>query len=150
MERGNTIRLPVLVVMAALGLTTISAVAGDNSTDTSASDIPKHVCSRQALPCRPGIMLPTWEPIDNISTMDRAARAFVYLLALVYLFLGVSIIADRFMSAIEVITSSERTITHYRWAIHSLQVSYSHSQLLQRHRSVVPLHCFIVGNSTVQ
>ena len=114
MERGNTIRLPVLVVMAALGLTTISAVAGDNSTDTSASDIPKHVCSRQALPCRPGIMLPTWEPIDNISTMDRAARAFVYLLALVYLFLGVSIIADRFMSAIEVITSSERTITHYR------------------------------------
>jgi len=98
----------VLVVLVVLGATAISTVAGDNAT------VEHHVCSRQARACRPGIMLPTWNPIGNISWMDRAARAIVYLLALVYLFLGVSIIADRFMSAIEVITSSEREVTIYK------------------------------------
>jgi len=117
MERGNSIQLPVLVVIVVLGVTAVTAVAGDNGTETSASNIPatdEHVCSRQARACQPGIMLPIWQPNDNISMMDRAARAVVYLLALVYLFLGVSIIADRFMSAIEVITSSEREVTVYK------------------------------------
>ena len=107
MGRGSTIRLPVFVVIVVLGVTMISAVAGDNVTE-------EEVCSRKARACQRGIMLPIWQPIENISMMDRAARAVVYLLALVYLFLGVSIIADRFMSAIEVITSSEREVTVYK------------------------------------
>jgi len=96
-------------MMVLVGMSMISVVAGGNSTVKE-----KEVCSRKVRPCVPGIMLPTWEPIGNISTMDRAARAVVYLLALVYLFLGVSIIADRFMSSIEVITSSERQVTVYK------------------------------------
>ena len=111
MERGSRIRLSVVIIVVVLGVTTISAVAGDNTT---AAATPKHVCSRKARACQPGIMLPNWEPIHNISMMDCAARATVYLLALVYLFLGVSIIADRFMSSIEVITSSEREVTIYK------------------------------------
>jgi len=108
-------RLRVLAVVVVLAVTAVSAVAGDNTTTTAAAGGKvEHVCSRTARPCRPGIMLPTWDPVHNISTMDRAARAVVYLLALVYLFLGVSIIADRFMSSIEVITSSERQVTIYK------------------------------------
>ncbi|XP_062296094.1 sodium/calcium exchanger 3 isoform X8 [Scomber scombrus] len=42
---------------------------------------------------------------------DKIARVIVYFVALIYMFLGVSIIADRFMAAIEVITSQEREIT---------------------------------------
>ena len=42
---------------------------------------------------------------------DRVARAVVYFLSLFYMFLGVSIIADRFMSSIEVITAKEREVT---------------------------------------
>lgn len=60
--------------------------------------------------CKNGIMIPMWTPADNISTGDKAARAIVYFLTLGYLFLGVSIIADRFMASIEVITSKEREI----------------------------------------
>ncbi|XP_053191347.1 sodium/calcium exchanger 3 isoform X4 [Scomber japonicus] len=41
---------------------------------------------------------------------DKIARVIVYFVALIYMFLGVSIIADRFMAAIEVITSQEREI----------------------------------------
>ena len=67
-------------------------------------------CSRIATPCRKGVALPKWEPAENLSTGDQAARAIVYFSALVFMFLGVSIIADRFMAAIEVITSKEKEV----------------------------------------
>ncbi|XP_067413391.1 sodium/calcium exchanger 2 isoform X1 [Emydura macquarii macquarii] len=60
--------------------------------------------------CQPGVLLPVWEP-DNPSFGDKAARAIVYFVAMMYMFLGVSIIADRFMASIEVITSKEKEIT---------------------------------------
>ncbi|XP_075964635.1 sodium/calcium exchanger 3 isoform X2 [Anarhichas minor] len=41
---------------------------------------------------------------------DKIARVIVYFVAMIYMFLGVSIIADRFMAAIEVITSQEREL----------------------------------------
>uniref|UniRef100_H3CWS0 Solute carrier family 8 member 1b n=1 Tax=Tetraodon nigroviridis TaxID=99883 RepID=H3CWS0_TETNG len=66
-------------------------------------------CSK-AEKCTAGVILPVWEP-PNPSFGDKVARATVYFVALVYMFLGVSIIADRFMASIEVITSQEREIT---------------------------------------
>ncbi|XP_032980576.1 sodium/calcium exchanger 1 isoform X6 [Rhinolophus ferrumequinum] len=60
--------------------------------------------------CKKGVILPIWEPQDP-SFGDKIARATVYFVAMVYMFLGVSIIADRFMSSIEVITSQEKEIT---------------------------------------
>ena len=62
--------------------------------------------------CLEGIVLPTWgDPDADVSTGIRVARAFVYCVVLMYFFLGVSIIADRFMAAIEIITSKEKDIT---------------------------------------
>ncbi|CAH2325133.1 sodium calcium exchanger 1-like [Pelobates cultripes] len=66
--------------------------------------------STQTGECSDGVVLPAWLPHPP-STGDRAARAIVYFVALVYMFLGMSIIADRFMASIEVITSQERRIT---------------------------------------
>ncbi|KAJ8408921.1 hypothetical protein AAFF_G00247390 [Aldrovandia affinis] len=60
--------------------------------------------------CSEGVVLPMWNP-QNPSAGDKVARAIVYFVALIYMFLGMSIIADRFMSSIEVITSQEREIT---------------------------------------
>lgn len=61
--------------------------------------------------CYPGIVLPTWgDPNIAVSTGIRVARASVYCIVLMYFFLGVSIIADRFMAAIEIITSQEKDI----------------------------------------
>uniref|UniRef100_A0A3P8QS01 Calx-beta domain-containing protein n=1 Tax=Astatotilapia calliptera TaxID=8154 RepID=A0A3P8QS01_ASTCA len=56
------------------------------------------------------MVLPVWNP-QNPSVGDKVARAIVYFVALIYMFLGMSIIADRFMSSIEVITSQEKEIT---------------------------------------
>uniref|UniRef100_A0A3B3DIT8 Solute carrier family 8 member 1b n=2 Tax=Oryzias melastigma TaxID=30732 RepID=A0A3B3DIT8_ORYME len=69
----------------------------------------KSECSK-AEECSSGVILPVWEP-QNPSFGDKVARATVYFVALVYMFLGVSIIADRFMASIEVITSQEKEIT---------------------------------------
>lgn len=63
----------------------------------------KRTCSDTVV-CKPGILLPVWLPL-NPPLAEQAARAIVYFLGLMYLFLGVSIIADRFMASIEVITS---------------------------------------------
>ncbi|KAK9540975.1 hypothetical protein VZT92_003390 [Zoarces viviparus] len=60
--------------------------------------------------CVEGVILPVWKP-ENPAFPDRLARATVYFVGLAYMFLGVSIIADRFMASIEVITSQERQIT---------------------------------------
>uniref|UniRef100_A0A8C6L0C7 Solute carrier family 8 member 1b n=1 Tax=Nothobranchius furzeri TaxID=105023 RepID=A0A8C6L0C7_NOTFU len=78
-------------------------------SSVSAVSTNKSECSK-AEQCVKGVMLPVWEP-QNPSSGDKVARATVYFVALVYMFLGVSIIADRFMASIEVITSQEKEIT---------------------------------------
>uniref|UniRef100_A0A3Q3BE90 Calx-beta domain-containing protein n=1 Tax=Kryptolebias marmoratus TaxID=37003 RepID=A0A3Q3BE90_KRYMA len=60
--------------------------------------------------CKPGILLPVWLPL-NPPIGEQAGRAIIYFLGLMYMFLGVSIIADRFMASIEVITSQEKQVT---------------------------------------
>ncbi|OQR69661.1 sodium/calcium exchanger 1-like, partial [Tropilaelaps mercedesae] len=57
--------------------------------------------------CKNGLILPVWSPVEPLSMGDRWARGLVYFLGLCYFFVGISIIADRFMAAIEVITSLE-------------------------------------------
>lgn len=60
--------------------------------------------------CQPGLLLSVWLPQDHLTVGDRIARGAVYFLVLVYLFIGVSIVSDRFMAAIEVITSKEKEV----------------------------------------
>ncbi|XP_052106299.1 sodium/calcium exchanger 3-like isoform X1 [Mytilus californianus] len=67
-------------------------------------------CSRNSTPCQDGTLFKAWSPIHNLSPGDQVARAIVYFVSMIYLFLGVSIVADRFMAAIEVITSKEKEI----------------------------------------
>ncbi|KAJ7995222.1 hypothetical protein DPEC_G00242300 [Dallia pectoralis] len=64
----------------------------------------------ESVVCRPGIVLPVWMPLSP-GLGDQVARAVVYFSCLMYMFLGVSIIADRFMASIEVITSQEKEVT---------------------------------------
>uniref|UniRef100_A0A3Q2PCC3 Solute carrier family 8 member 1b n=1 Tax=Fundulus heteroclitus TaxID=8078 RepID=A0A3Q2PCC3_FUNHE len=82
----------------------INLISIDNVLSTNKTE-----CSKPE-ECVNGVLLPIWEP-QNPSFGDKVARATVYFVALVYMFLGVSIIADRFMASIEVITSQEKEIT---------------------------------------
>ncbi|KAF4529016.1 hypothetical protein B566_EDAN016865 [Ephemera danica] len=75
------------------------------------SDVSASGGSNHTSKCEDGLIVPMWMPQDNLSTGDRIARGLVYFFSMVYLFIGVSIIADRFMASIEVITSKEKEIT---------------------------------------
>lgn len=60
--------------------------------------------------CKDGLLLPMWRPDANLTVGDRFSRGLVYFLVMCYLFLGVSIVSDRFMAAIEKITAIEKTV----------------------------------------
>lgn len=64
-----------------------------------------------SIACVDGLLIPCWRPLDAVSVAEKVGRGLVYFLALAYLFIGVSIISDRFMAAIEVITSQEREVS---------------------------------------
>ncbi|XP_034941333.1 sodium/calcium exchanger 1 [Chelonus insularis] len=66
--------------------------------------------SKYTANCSEGLMIPLWYPVDDLSLTDIIIRGTVYFLFLIYLFIGVSIISDRFMAAIEVITSQEKEL----------------------------------------
>lgn len=106
------LRLAVITVILLLKLHPSSAGAPpEPSVAGSVSAVStNHSSCGDAEVCSKGVLLPVWEP-QNPSFGDKVARATVYFVALVYMFLGVSIIADRFMASIEVITSQEKEIT---------------------------------------
>ncbi|KAM8920936.1 sodium/calcium exchanger 3 isoform 2-T2 [Pelodytes ibericus] len=86
----------------------VDAVSGAAATGHPPSAGKNNTCSG-SFDCKEGVILPIWYP-ENPSLGDKIARVIVYFVAMIYMFLGVSIIADRFMASIEVITSQEREI----------------------------------------
>ncbi|XP_056104680.1 sodium/calcium exchanger 1a isoform X7 [Rhinichthys klamathensis goyatoka] len=90
------------------------ATAGGSKTSLDVDTSPNETSSQEtcggSFECKEGVILPMWMP-NNPSFGDKLARATVYFVGLFYMFLGVSIIADRFMASIEVITSQEKEIT---------------------------------------
>nr|XP_046233366.1 sodium/calcium exchanger 1a isoform X6 [Scatophagus argus] len=85
------------------------AAGGSGLTLKSNNTLSNRTCGGST-DCIEGVILPVWKP-ENPAFPDRLARATIYFVGLVFMFLGVSIIADRFMASIEVITSQERQIT---------------------------------------
>ncbi|XP_051238111.1 sodium/calcium exchanger 1a isoform X1 [Dicentrarchus labrax] len=87
-----------------------SAAGGSTLTLNSNNTLSNRTTCGGVTVCIEGVILPIWTPQNPVFT-DRLARATIYFVGLAYMFLGVSIIADRFMASIEVITSQERQIT---------------------------------------
>uniref|UniRef100_A0A8C7HJ89 Solute carrier family 8 member 1a n=1 Tax=Oncorhynchus kisutch TaxID=8019 RepID=A0A8C7HJ89_ONCKI len=107
-----TLQLTVLLAVFSSEITFVTAVNSNPSlgTNSSIGNQTNKKCDSLGTECKVGVILPIWLP-ENPSFGDKLARATVYFVALFYMFLGVSIIADRFMASIEVITSQEREIT---------------------------------------
>uniref|UniRef100_UPI0037E89A12 sodium/calcium exchanger 1a n=1 Tax=Semicossyphus pulcher TaxID=241346 RepID=UPI0037E89A12 len=105
----STFRLLFLLIVISIHLP-YSAAGGSTQALSSNSTISNSTKCGGSVKCIEGVILPVWKP-ENPAFPDRLARATIYFVGLAYMFLGVSIIADRFMSSIEVITSQERQIT---------------------------------------
>uniref|UniRef100_A0AAZ3RG40 Calx-beta domain-containing protein n=1 Tax=Oncorhynchus tshawytscha TaxID=74940 RepID=A0AAZ3RG40_ONCTS len=108
---GSSSSYPACLWLGLLSVATAFLCAEGDRTTPSPATIDSHnaTCSEGTSRCKSGIVLPIWYPEDP-SMGDKMARVIVYFVAMIYMFLGVSIIADRFMAAIEVITSQEKEI----------------------------------------
>uniref|UniRef100_A0A0N4ZSW9 Sodium/calcium exchanger 1 n=1 Tax=Parastrongyloides trichosuri TaxID=131310 RepID=A0A0N4ZSW9_PARTI len=73
--------------------------------------------------CIDGLIVPIWRPFLDLTFEDRFLRGVIYFIIIAYMFLGVSIVADRFMSSIEVITSMERTVMVKRPGLEPMKVT---------------------------
>ncbi|KAK6291723.1 hypothetical protein J4Q44_G00375080 [Coregonus suidteri] len=100
----------LLLFLSSMLLLSLPSPALAGSTPPSEGGNVKANCTATGDPCQEGVVLPIWNP-QSPSVGDKVARAIVYFVAMIYMFLGMSIIADRFMSSIEVITSQEKEIT---------------------------------------
>ena len=102
LEFKNSIRATLYLGVLILVVSYVQAA--DNDTD-----------NRQGLPegvnCGDGLVVPIWTPYTDLSIGDRFGRGLLYTLLMVYLFIGVSIVSDRFMESIEMITAQEKEVT---------------------------------------
>ncbi|CAH1792467.1 unnamed protein product [Owenia fusiformis] len=110
---GTLQRVPLVLgcclLLVYLGSQPVMAQNVSTTTTIAPDPLKKEKCTMDVEKCKKGLVIPLWEPAV-MSAGDQAARAIVYFSALLFTFLGVSIIADRFMASIEVITSKERTV----------------------------------------
>ncbi|XP_037947157.1 sodium/calcium exchanger 3-like [Teleopsis dalmanni] len=89
--------------------TTLTLAQNTEENTTPISNVTALPATQEDI-CKDGLILKVWKPQDNITIGDRVARGLCYFIAMVYLFIGVSIASDRFMAAIEVITSKEKEV----------------------------------------
>ena len=66
--------------------------------------------SGKNLECDSGTFLPVWEPQLAVAEGTIALRGTIYLLSMYYLFVGIAYVADKFMAAIEMITSTKKEV----------------------------------------
>ena len=92
-----------LLAVAAIAVSATADAA--NFTLKSDSGVPEGVN------CGDGLVVPIWRPYENLSGGDRFCRGLLYILLMVYLFIGVSIVSDRFMESIEMITAQEKEVS---------------------------------------
>ena len=65
----------------------------------------------QGVNCGDGLLIPIWRPYTKLTGGDRFGRGLLYILLMVYLFIGVGIVSDRFMESIEMITAQEKEVS---------------------------------------
>lgn len=105
-RHGTEIAILIFILYAAsASVNGLSVTFSDNNTKVESLD-----WADEKTVCVKGLLLPVWQPQENLTLQDLVIRGTVYFSILVYLFIGVSIVSDRFMAAIEVITSKEKEV----------------------------------------
>jgi len=93
-----------MLVFALMGAFVASVLAEEEeaaSTDASAG-----------INCDDGLVVPLWTvPKAGLSPGDRFGRGLLYAVLMLYLFIGVAIVSDKFMESIEMITAQEKEVS---------------------------------------
>ena len=109
---SSSIRGLMLAGLVILALTTTVTNAqddGDDDDDEEGSAVDTGI--PEGVNCGDGLLIPIWKPYDNLSGGDRFGRGVLYIILMVWLFIGVAIVSDRFMESIEMITAQEKEVS---------------------------------------
>ena len=108
---SSSIRGLMLAGLVILALTTTVTNAQDDGDDDDEEGSAVDSGIPEGVNCGDGLLIPIWKPYDNLSGGDRFGRGVLYIILMVWLFIGVAIVSDRFMESIEMITAQEKEVS---------------------------------------
>merc|ERR1719197_717810 len=86
-----------------------NADADDDGDDVE--DAPALEEEPTGINCEDGLVVPLWPVGDGLAPGDRFGRGLLYATLMLYLFIGVAIVSDKFMESIEMITAQEKEMS---------------------------------------
>jgi len=84
---------------------------GKQEEETPTEGVKKKSEGMEGVNCEDGLMIPLWPGTDSMAIGDRFGRGLLYAVLMLYLFIGVAIVSDKFMESIEMITAQEKEIS---------------------------------------
>merc|ERR1712147_515431 len=82
-----------------------------NGDDDDADDGEVEDAGSEGINCEDGLVVPLWPVGDGLAPGDRFGRGLLYATLMLYLFIGVAIVSDKFMESIEMITAQEKEMS---------------------------------------
>ena len=94
-----------LLLLALMGALMASTWAQEESDDNHEE------VESTGINCDDGLVIPLWPGTDDMTIGDRFGRGLLYATLMLYLFIGVAIVSDKFMESIEMITAQEKEMS---------------------------------------
>jgi len=101
-----------VIALALLGLLApaLAQEGGEVEEAPASTEAPKAE-EGTGINCDEGLLIPLWPGTDDMSSGDRFGRGLLYAVLMLYLFIGVAIVSDKFMESIEMITAQEKEVS---------------------------------------
>jgi len=95
-----------------LGLLVVGTFAtADDDTEEDGDEGDAAADENTGINCDDGLVIPLWPGTDQMSIGDRFGRGLLYAVLMLWLFIGVAIVSDKFMESIEMITAQEKEVS---------------------------------------
>jgi len=95
-----------------LGLLVVGTFAtADEDTEEDGDEGDAAADENTGINCDDGLVIPLWPGTDQMSIGDRFGRGLLYAVLMLWLFIGVAIVSDKFMESIEMITAQEKEVS---------------------------------------
>jgi len=98
------------MLLGLLVVGTIATAADDNDEDGEEGEDATEE-ENTGINCDDGLVIPLWPGTDEMSPGDRFGRGLLYGVLMLWLFIGVAIVSDKFMESIEMITAQEKEVS---------------------------------------
>merc|ERR1711963_628538 len=107
----SSIRGALLAGLLILAISATSTHAQEEAAETAVEAEDDDTGVPPGVNCGDGLLIPIWRPYDNLGGGDRFGRGVLYIILMVWLFIGVAIVSDKFMESIEMITAQEKEMS---------------------------------------